>query len=898
MKTNFTNFISEIVPSNDKFLAIGLCETKMTNATQRVYNIDGYKQYANNISSKMGGVCLYISENYSSKRLNNLCVATIFFESVFVEVSIGKLNSVIVGMVYRRPGTTKDDFLKKLDEILSIINGRRCIVMGDINLNLLDFNCDDKVRDLVNLFSQFSFVPHVTKPTRVTPSSATCIDHVWSNLGSNCARIVNEIYSKIIITDVSDHFPCFISIDKFKIKHERKTITYRLKGPECDEKFKESIENADWEDLLRTNDVQLAFSLFNDIVVEFYNDAYPLVTKNINTKHILNPWMTSGIRNSIKTKQKLYKKYIKRPITYSNEYKNYRNLLNKTIKLAKSTYFCSKFEAVKGNSKSTWNIINQLLGNKRSSVSETFEINSKTTSNPVEIANAFNLYYTNLANTISQNLPEIPDSDFRQYLPQRNFDNITWELTTPIEIEKILSQLKSSSPGIDKLPMSLFKNNSRIFSHILSHLCNMSLSSGTFPEIHKKGIVSPLYKSKDPQDVTNYRPVCLLNSVSKILEKVVNIRLLNHLNNNNILNNNQFAYRKGRNTEGVAMKLCNDILRGFDENKLGIAVFLDLSRAFDCVNHKILLEKLKHYGISGIAHNWFANYLENRTQSVIIRGSESDWLPVTAGVPRGSILGPILFLIYVNDICNANENDNNLLFADDTTIYEIGHCYFELVTRINANLLQLKAWFVCNKLSLNVLKTEAMLFSRRVIYHPLPPIIFDEQPIPYSFKIKFLGFYLDPKLSWKEHIKVVRNKVSSVCGVLHSIRNQITLPVARLIYYTLAYPHFTYGNILWTSTNPGNLSPLTIIQKRLIRIIGKLNYNDHTNPKFIEYNLCKFSDICSLNLAVFVFKYLNDLVFSPVVFNVRRQNDYNIRNLNLLEISFVRSTQSQLFIVC
>ena len=237
------------------------------------------------------------------------------------------------------------------------------------------------------------------------------------------------------------------------------------------------------------------------------------------------------------------------------------------------------------------------------------------------------------------------------------------------------------------------------------------------------------------------------------------------------------------------------------------------------------------------------------------------------------------------------------MFADDTTNYEIGRDYFQLVRKINLNLEKLRIWLICNKLSLNVLKTEAMLFCRRIVYHPLPPVLFDGQPIPFSFNVKFLGLYLDHKLSWKSHINIVRNKLSGVSGVLHNIRKQVTSRIAKTLFYTLAYPHLIYGNLLWSSTNPGNLRPITIAQKRLMRTIAQLEYNDHTHPVFVEYKMLKFNDICKFNITSYVFKCLNGLIYSPVQFLPRELNNYVIRNPNELNIPNVRTTQSQLFVL-
>ena len=377
---------------------------------------------------------------------------------------------------------------------------------------------------------------------------------------------------------------------------------------------------------------------------------------------------------------------------------------------------------------------------------------------------------------------------------------------------------------------------------------------------------------------------------------VVNIRLLNHLNVNSILHNNQFAYQKSRSTEMAAIKLCNDVLNGFDSNRTTVAVFLDLSRAFDCVDHKILIEKLKFYGINDVSLRWFTDYLTDRSEKVIFNNTESNWLPLTAGVPQASILGPILFLLYVNDMLLIDHLGDTILFADDTTNYESGVNVYEVIRTINRNLKLLREWFIANKLSVNVLKTEALIFSRKNLYYPLPPIIFDMKPIPYSHHVKFLGINLDTKLNWKLHITSVRNKLSSACNVLNNIRRKLNTHVAKKLYYTLAYSHITYGNLLWSSACRTNLEPVVKAQNRLIKIVAKQGAVDNILPIYKELQILTFLDVCSYNISLYVFKVLHNLLISPFEFIPRVIPAYILRNPTVLTIPNLRTDQSRRFI--
>ena len=274
-----------------------------------------------------------------------------------------------------------------------------------------------------------------------------------------------------------------------------------------------------------------------------------------------------------------------------------------------------KFEATNGDVKGNWKNINYILGKTTSNRSSTFKINNEYVTDPQVISNTFNEYYATVGQDTSNSLPQT-EKHFTEYLPERNQTNFVWNRVTLPEVKRIIKTSKNSKPGPDELPIKIFKNNIETLSPILVHLFNMSLDQGIFPTVHKTGKIFPLYKSKEMEDIKNYRPVCLLNTVGKLLEKIVSSRMISYLEENNILINNQFAYRKGKSTEIAIIEYVKKVIESLNENKYVISVFLDLTRAFDCVNHEILLAKLKHYGLTGQALNWFRTYLTDRKQFV------------------------------------------------------------------------------------------------------------------------------------------------------------------------------------------------------------------------------------------------------------------------------------------
>ena len=248
-------------------------------------------------------------------------------------------------------------------------------------------------------------------------------------------------------------------------------------------------------------------------------------------------------------------------------------------------------------------------------------------------------------------------------------------------------------------------------------------------------------------------------------------------------------------------------------------------------------------------------------------------------------------------MCNACTSGNLILFADDANHYETGADFFEVLNQINTNLIQIAEWFLANKLAINLIKTEAMVLSRKQLWFPLPPVILSNEPVPYNYVFKFLGLLVDFKLNWKSHITAIRAKLSSVCGIIYRIRNKITRSIAKLVYNSIAHPHITYCNVIWASAYTTNLNCLRVSQKKLIRSILKKRRDVHTSPLFKELNILKIDDVCNLCCLTFVYKSLNNLIFSPITFTIRELRVYNIRNPVELIVPFYRSRQSMIFIL-
>ena len=458
---------------------------------------------------------------------------------------------------------------------------------------------------------------------------------------------------------------------------------------------------------------------------------------------------------------------------------------------------------------------------------------------------------------------------------------------------KIVKNLKDSSAGWDAISPNIFKLSFEKIVEPFTHICNLSLQNGVFPSEMKIAKVCPIFKNGNVMLFTQYRPVSVLPVMSKVLEKIMYDRLYAFLIDMEILYEYQFGFRPSFSTYLALIMSVDKITTALERGNYVLGVFLDFSKAFDTIDHDILLKKLDYYGVRGIALEWFRSYLLDRSQYVSYDGVSSSKQRILCGVPQGSILGPLLFLVYVNDLAYIIQELYTIMYADDSNLFNEGPDLHVLEFKMNESLKDISLWLKVNKLSLNIDKTHFLIFkNRRKLIDYEPIIMIDSKVINRVYSTKCLGGYVDDSLTWKCHIDHVCKKISKGIGILTKARKYLNKRTLQQLYYTFIYPYLSYCNHVWGNTYSTYLKRLTLLQKRALRIITFSGFREHTDVLFQNLKILKIREINKHLLGQFVYKYSENML--PRTFNgMFRLNadihSYNTRSANKFHVNVVKS---------
>jgi hypothetical protein len=421
---------------------------------------------------------------------------------------------------------------------------------------------------------------------------------------------------------------------------------------------------------------------------------------------------------------------------------------------------------------------------------------------------------------------------------------------------------------------------------IITKLFNMSISQGKFPDALKNAKVIPIHKDDSRSEMSNYRPISLLPTLSKIIEKLMYARLIDFFTKHNILYENQFGFQSKMSTEYAVNKLLNYITDTLEKNEYGVCIFLDFAKAFDTVNHDILIEKLEHYGIRGVALNWLKNYLTNRMQCTEIGDVQSELELIKCGVPQGSVLGPLLFLIYINDIVHSSKLFKFTLFADDTSLYYSCKKPTNLEQTINIELSKISDWLSANRLSLNVGKSKLLYYTNRS-RKPLKniDIKINNETLKEVDNAKYLGVYMDNKLNWNVHIDNIKLRLSKGISILSLIRHYVPESTLRSLYFTFINSHTDYNLLNWGTAPSSYMDTIHSKTRKAIRIISFKDKDEPHIPLFIKHSILPVDKNLELKQASFMWKLVNEMLPPSLSKNFRINRNQIVLSHNRLDTS-------------
>lgn len=830
--------------------------------------IDNFVLYRTDRPSRGGGVATYVSVRLTSEMITP-SEAPLHFESIFVNIIFHQNKRLTIGNIYRPPSAPAESTNCILSTISSLPNNNELVILGDFNKNWLDRTSSlDKT-----LFKSINLTQLISEPTRVDLRSSSLLDWI---LVSNPDRVLK---SGVLSDPISDHSFIFC-IWKIKTTSQPpKYITFRQSKAMDIDSFINDIVNINWSRFQLIPSVEEAWNFFYSEFINVVNKHAPLRTIRVKGRHL--PWINSYLINLYKKRDMAWRKYrLSKGLDDWETYRQLRNFCKTETRNAKSTYYKNSLSQEFRNPKQFWNKLNGMLNRSDKKHIGQLNINNIATSDPELISNAFNKHFTSIGG--SNYFNTFDNEDFLlQPSPSCSF---SFNDIAPADVFNAICSIKGNSCGPDGLETKFLKLAAHVIMYPLADLFNLSLKTCTIPSIWKCARVTPIFKSGDSADINNYRPISIMCNVAKVFEKLLSRQLSDYIVSNNILSSHQSGFRSSYSTTTALLKFTNDIYSSLESGHITGAIFIDLSKAFDMVDHYLLLDKLAAIGLNRDALLWFNSYLHNRRQYVVFQGIQSNNLINSHGVPQGSILGPLLFSIFINELPRICQQCSIHLYADDTVIYfsDTNPTAIQNSLQTDFNLLQ--KWFYNNKLLLNTKKSCCMVFGSKPS-HPdqldLKIQTTNGSDLERVSSFKYLGLWIDPELTFKPHIDYIVKKCQASLSSLYRASECFTFEVRKRLITQLIFPILDYADIIYMNTTDYILYPINVLFNSLCRFILKCPFRTHHCFMYNSLSLLSPKARRRYHWVLFIFKcvyftyppYLKDLlVCSTGPYNLRHSH--------------------------
>lgn len=834
---NFNHLMTLLARINTQCDVIILSECWLSKITG-IPALEGYISYKSKHINQNDGVIMYVKSD---------------IEHIIIEPTLHDANCLIMKSstelaivgAYRSPSSKNiENFIDSLDQILESLSSFKTVTLiGDLNINI-GTNTNDSITDTyLNTLASHGLLAAHTLPTR----ESACLDHVMLRSNKSSTSIILD-------SPITDHAPTLLCSEATTYYCRRSDFMSRIDIPSV----VSELSKTNFTTVFKATDANTAATELVSIITNTIA-IHSKVIKIPNRKRCIKPWMTPGLLRCVKHRDNLHRKALSSPKDSVAQviYTRYRNYCNNLLKTLKTEYDKNEISKNKGNTKGLWETIKNIVNLNKVSMPPVELL--KLSDDEVKSLDQVNDFFANVGSCLASKISQ-DDTDSTPRVVTTNMPLSSMSLldTDEAEVDNIIYNLRSKcATGADNIPPEVLKSARHILVPPITSLCNLCLATGVFPEIFKTALIKPIFKAGDRHSVNNYRPISILTALSKILEKILNIRLVKYLEKNNIIAKNQYGFRRTLSTENAVLELTERVVKQLDSGAKVIGIFLDLAKAFDTVSISLLVDKMERLGIRGIVLDMFRCYLTNRTQVVKIGNVSSNKATPTFGVPQGSVLGPTLFLIYINTLCLSEITNCSLItYADDTVLIAHGMNWDQARQTAENALAKVMTWLRRNLLTLNIDKTKFITFSPKS--HTQPPAdtfnivahVCNTQTnncnclsLIRTKDIKYLGIIIDSTLTWHNHINSLVGRIRKLLPIFKKLRSCSDSKTLTTVYTALAQSLLQYCITSWGGSDATSMLRLERAQRAVLKVMFR---RPRRYPTATLYSECKLLTVRQL----------------------------------------------------
>ena len=787
--------------------------------TDSEINIPGYVIERYDRNREGGGVMMYIKDGIKYKPRPDMGKAAINIENVWIEIETTKRSKkpYLICCIYRPPSAKVSYYNSILDIVeRAMSEDKEVVILGDLNYDyqLNESLSSNPIHYMENLFGLSQLI---TENTRVAKTTSTLLDVILTS------NVHAHSQQRVFKFALSDHYLVYTCIKDINVCNTHRTIQYRSYKDFDQEKFLYDMSQCPAFHEIQNGEkkyAESAWTLWKQSFTEICNVHAPLKTTRVKNRQ--NPWITTDIVKIMYERDFAHKKAresVSDDIRW-NEYRHLRNLVTSLTTQSKKQYFADIKPQLNNNPKAVWKKLRRVVGSKKNE-----------NSIPTQLSNEnLNLFFSTVGTNILNTLPDPGELIWNNPACLYKFE------FAPVEPSCVLKHLRglSADSHLDVLQMDtrLLQASAEFITASLCYIINLSLQTGVIPCDWKIARVTPIYKGKGSKyEESNYRPISVIASIAMILEREVAKQIMKYLIDHDLISVDQFAFLKGHSTVTSLHRLIDDWYDAFNEGEYVMACFFDVMKCFDSINHKILLQKLEYYGFKNMSLQWVTNYLHMRKQFVSCNGKASSYQNVSTGVPQGSALGPLLFIIFINDLPQNIRSSSSNMFADDNCVYTTGKSPDEMIPVFQNSIQEANRWYLNNNLPVNYDKSMWMLSASESSLNRLA-----DEPTSFNVTINghnlnqvsdtpYLGIHVDRSLKWNIHILKLCKDVARRLGLLNRLRKCIDKSALNYLYMTIIQPKLDYAISVWGYCSNIYKDLVVRLQHRAARIVcGNMDY--------------------------------------------------------------------------